>query len=82
MEPDPRRRDEPQFYTVDEVADMLGCCGNTVIAAIKRYERGEPDGIPGRKVMRLYRIHKPTFDAWAAGRQEPPGQRPPRPSDW
>lgn len=46
------------FLTVKEAAEIMGVCEDTVRSAIKAGQ------IPGRKVMRSYRLPRQTFMAW------------------
>jgi excisionase family DNA binding protein len=57
MEPSPHVPAKP-FLTVKEAAEIMGVCEDTVRSAIKTGQ------IPGRKVMRSYRLPRQTFMAW------------------
>lgn len=63
IEPNPNA--VPTVYTVKQVAAILGLSENSVRAAIKRGE------IPGRKIGKIFRIHRATFDTWLAEKPRP-----------
>lgn len=58
------------FYSVEEVASMLGMCRTAVFAACNRNE------IPGmKKIGRRTLISKPVFDSWSTLGIKPSGVR-------
>ena len=61
----------PATLTVQEVAAILRRSENSIIAAINNGE------LPGKKLGRVYRIPKVTFDRWLFAFDEKPRRRSP-----
>jgi excisionase family DNA binding protein len=67
-----------QTIGVDEAAVIIGCSPNHVRRLIN-----QGGGFPGRRVGRLYRVHRAQLDAWLRVGASPPARTSKQPqSPW
>lgn len=57
--------EQPQFYTVDEIAKLMRVSEDTVRLWLKR----KNNRLPSYRVGREFRVKKEEFEAWLASQQ-------------